>query len=247
MPEGDSIFKLARRVRPVLEGRVLTEGRLGREQLPVLTGATVERVETYGKHLLLHLDTGRTLRVHLGLGGKGLVIRGPYDGRRVLDLATDAGRFVVTQALHCQLLTPAEAERALAHLGPDLLKDPCDLHQIAEGSEGFEGTSSELLLDQRIAAGIGNVYKCELLFVFRIHPERPASEMPPLQPIYAKARDWLRANCETPRRITTGPTFPADLYVYDRARRPCMRCRTPIAVGEVAERVTYWCPKCQVR
>ena len=247
MPEGDTIFRLARRARPVLQGRPLLEARMGPELLEVLPGRSVEGVETYGKHLLLGLDDGRTLRVHLGLGGKGVLLppEARDEGRAVLRLRTAAGQLVVRSALHCQLLRPAELQQALAHLGPDLLKEPCDLEAIAARARASTAaTASELLLDQRVAAGIGNVYKCELLFVFKVHPERPPEGLP-LSAIYERARDWLRLNRDTPRRTTTGPTFPTDLYVYDRSRRPCVRCRSPIAVGEVAERVTYWCRRCQ--
>lgn len=247
MPEGDSIHRLANRARPLLQGQVLVEGRLGKRQDRDLSGRTVTSVRAVGKHLLIGLDDAKTLRVHLGIGGKAPVRdhHAPVDGPVELLLRTEHGQLAVVQPMHCQLFDRRELGRALRHLGPDLLGERFDPDAIALRARGHTGSASQLLLDQRVAAGIGNVYKCELLFVFKIHPERPAAQLADVRPIYEKARTWLQANLTTARRTTTGPTFPSDLYVYDRARRPCVRCRTPVAIETVADRPTYFCPRCQ--
>lgn len=247
MPEGDTIHRLAARARPILEGQVLTEGRIGRLLNDDLAARTVTRVHALGKNLLLELDDRRTVRVHLGIAGRAPVSDRHHgvDGPLQLVLRTRHGQLAVVNPMHCQVFSAGQLAQALAPLGPDLLAPTCDLDAVAERARGHEGNASELLLDQRVAAGIGNVYKCELLFVFRVHPERPARDVGEPRPVYERARSWLQRNLDTSRRTTTGPTFPSDLYVYDRARRPCVRCRTPIRIDTVADRPTYWCPRCQ--
>lgn len=248
MPEGDSIFKLATRARPVLEGQRLTVGRVGRLLQDDLVGRRVDRVASQGKNLLLHLDDDRVIRVHLGIAGSAPVSSSArsVDGPVRLLLRTERGQLAVVNPLHCQVLSGGQAIQALAHLGPDLMAPTFDRDEPHRRAIGFRGSVSDLLLDQRVAAGIGNVYKCELLFVHRLHPERPASDVDDVRPLFDRARDWLLANRTTARRKTTGTGFPGDLYVYDRARRPCMRCRTPIRIDTVSDRPTYWCPRCQV-
>jgi endonuclease-8 len=143
----------------------------------------------------------------------------------------------------------AGADARLAHLGPDLCRPDADLDEAARRLATIPATATEIgvaLLDQRVAAGIGNVYKSETLFVAGVDPFAPVSDLSPAtrRRLIANAARLLRANLDGPRRRTV----PGGLAVYGRTGRPCRRCATPIRgrrQGEQA-RMTYWCPTCQV-
>ena len=154
------------------------------------------------------------------------------------------------------LLTRAEIEQhpSLASLGPDALDDTTDLAEARRRlDERADWTIAEALLDQRVLAGVGNVYKCEVLFIHRVDPWTPVGQVPPetRDALLATATELLKRNVVpgTSARITTtgdqSPTGPT--YVYGRARRACARCATPIRRARQGEqaRSTYWCPRCQ--
>ena len=145
-------------------------------------------------------------------------------------------------------------ERALAShprlslLGPDLCSDVVDLDEVLERVPRFASAETEvgaLLLDQRVACGIGNVYKSEVLFARRVDPFAPIGSLTAvdLKQLYATASELLRRNLEGGPRTTVA----GGLAVYDRANRPCIRCGTAVAARKHGEtpRVTYWCPSCQ--
>ncbi|ROO84691.1 endonuclease-8 [Actinocorallia herbida] len=248
MPEGDSVWRVARNLRPVLAGRELREADLRVPRLATadLTGRTVREVVPRGKHLLFRFD-GMVLHSHLLMDGAWKIFppgkrpSGPFHQIRAL-LRTDAGT-AVGYRVH-QLRLVADEREVVGHLGPDLLgPDWAADVAVANLAARPDVAIGEALLDQRNLAGIGNIYKAEVLFTGRTHPETPAgrADLPALVEI---AHRLLTVNRERPRRITTGsPARP--LWVYGRARRPCLRCGTPIRVAGQADRVTYWCPRCQ--
>ena len=140
----------------------------------------------------------------------------------------------------------------LSALGPDVLAPDFDPQLAASRVPGSPcPTAAEVLLDQRVACGIGNVYKSELLFLERLDPFTPPDRVDARRwaAIYARARDLMRANLGPGPRITTGsgPGLP-DHWVYGRPGRPCLRCGTRIRLrthGATLPRVTFWCPRCQ--
>lgn len=237
MPEGDTIHRLANRLRPVLVGEDL---RVDIDYRP-RRGGRVESVEAYGKNLLIGLDDDRVLRVHLGIGGTWAPLASRKPHKLVVRTAEQA--WAVGHPLHVQLVARKQLVKLIGHLGPDLLAPEVDLDAVLERVPEH-GELAPVLLDQRIAAGIGNVYKSELCFQFRADPFQDIAALD-LRPFYEQARAWLQANLDTPRRKTTPPRVREDLFVYGRGRRGCLRCRTPISQAMQAQRRTYWCARCQ--
>ncbi|MDX6744101.1 DNA-formamidopyrimidine glycosylase family protein [Actinocorallia sp. A-T 12471] len=166
---------------------------------------------------------------------------GPYHQIRAV-LRTEAGT-AVGYRVH-QLRLVADEREVVGHLGPDLLGPDWDADAaVANLAAKPERPIGEALLDQRDLAGIGNIFKSEILFTGRTHPLTPTgrADLPVLVEI---AHRLLLVNRERPRRVTTG-SAAQPLWVYGRARRPCLRCGTPIRVAGQDDRVTYWCPRCQ--
>ncbi|MFE8009752.1 Fpg/Nei family DNA glycosylase [Streptomyces sp. NPDC057418] len=263
MPEGDTVLQTARRLDAALAGHVLTRSdlRVPRFATADLTGRTVLDVTARGKHLLTRIEDGLTLHSHLRMDGAWRVYR---PGERWRGGPAHQIRAVLSNAEHTavgyrlpvlELLRTQDEERVVGHLGPDLLgpgwdPDTALRNLLAEPARPL----GEALLDQRNLAGIGNVYKCELCFLARVTPWLPVGELP--QPLATRlvgtAKQLLEANRDRPARTTTGPTAAYGrggarerLFVYGRARRPCLRCRTPIRSSDQDDRPTYWCPRCQ--
>lgn len=270
MPEGDSIYRVAALLRPRLEGALLTDARVrGDALVPGLVGQTVLAVESRGKHLLIRAEQGPSLRVHLGMRGRwrrfppGSTWRRPRR-EACLILATAEDVFACFRAKVEVLRGPfPERSRSMIALGPDLLdpdllaRDPELSLILARARADSQRPLHEVLLDQRVAAGIGNVYKSELLFLARLDPLTPVAAVadPELSALYLRAVRLLNANLGPGRRVTRGlepgEAAPrpgqARHYVYRRAGRACFRCQTPVRFARWGDqaRSTYWCPGCQ--
>ncbi|MFE5894356.1 Fpg/Nei family DNA glycosylase [Streptomyces sp. NPDC056462] len=263
MPEGDTVWQTAKRLHTALAGEMLTvsDFRVPKYATVDLTGRTVLDVTPRGKHLLTRVEGGLTVHTHLGMEGSWKVFAdderwtgGPSYQIRVILAAADArpGRTAVGYRLPVlDLLRTTEEDRAVGHLGPDLLgpdwaPDRALANLLADPARPL----GEALLDQRNLAGIGNVYKSELCFLLRVTPWLPVGALPTEHaaqlPVLAKK--LLEANRDRPIRSTTGRRGQ-DLFVYGRAKRPCLRCGTPIRAADQGdgsrERPTYWCPNCQ--
>lgn len=299
MPEGDTVLQTATRLHEALAGQVLTRSdlRVPRFATADLSGRTVLDVTARGKHLLTRVEGGLTLHSHLRMDGAWRVYApderwrgGP--GHQIRAILANAEHTAVGYRLPVlELLRTSEEDRAVGHLGPDLLGPDWDpglaLDRLLAAPERPLG---EALLDQRNLAGIGNVYKCELCFLARVTPWLPVGALPDgaLPRLVTLAERLLNANRDRPTRTTTitselrtpphpGPRTGAGagsgvgagvgsgagaerprarptpqpvrvqerLYVYGRARRPCLRCGTPIRLADQDDRPTYWCPGCQ--
>ncbi len=265
MPEGDTIFRTAEVLRRALAGGVVREAwsqpRPGLNRVPRLSrlvGLRVEVVEARGKHLLIGFSGGLWLRTHMRLRGSWHRYRigEPWRldrSRASAVVRTDAAVAVCFDAPEVELLTDVELGRhgVLSSLGPDLLAARFDASEAIRRLRGDPRTPlGEALLDQRLVAGIGNVYKSEVCFLERLDPWGPVGAVPEasLRAALATARRLMQANLRGGRRVTTGVAGPGgSLWVYGRAGRPCRRCGTIIQrrrQGEQA-RMTYWCPRCQ--
>lgn len=260
MPEGDTIHKLARALAERLAGSRLTEVRLLGEARPGLGGRRVDAVRARGKHLLFEIEGGAVLHVHLGMNGAWHVfLPGEPEPRPSprLGVLLRSERDTLLVCFSPSIVELLDARSlplhpSLSRLGPDLLEDSPDLSEIsrrAASRAAGGGSVGELLLDQEVAAGIGNVYKSEVLFLERVHPSRPAAALTgeALAALYRRARELLRANLGPGMRRTTPPGAASPLWVYGRKNRPCLRCRARIQGEHHGEppRVTFWCPACQ--
>ncbi|MGQ4364941.1 Fpg/Nei family DNA glycosylase [Streptomyces sp. SAS_272] len=259
MPEGDTVWQAARRLHAALAGKVLTRSdlRVPKFATSDLTGRAVLDVTARGKHLLTRVEGGLTLHSHLRMDGAWKVYSngqrwtgGPEHQIRAV-LGTPDRTAVGYRLPVLELLRTGEEQRAVGHLGPDLLGPDWDPEQaLANLLADPARALGEALLDQRNLAGIGNVFKSELCFLLGATPWLPLGALPAdrAAKLPALAKKLLEANRDRPNRNTTGRRGQ-DLFVYGRAFRPCLRCGTPIRVADQGdgsrERPTYWCPACQ--
>ncbi len=268
MPEGDTIHKIAGRITPRLVGqaleRVTTQGLVRG-----LAGRTVTSVAAHGKHLVVELDDGTYLRTHLGMYGRfrafaraegDAALARMSPGRASLAITTADGVYVWIGARTVEI-SPRRAPMhgaAIASLGPDLLAEDFDPRDAAaRAAQKPARAIADVLLDQRIASGIGNVYKSEVLFLRGVDPRARVGTLDAarLEQIYATARELMVQNLDTVTRTTrdrlvgqrTAPSEDDRFFVYGRSNQPCRRCRTPIETYQLGDpsRWTWSCPRCQ--
>jgi endonuclease VIII len=268
MPEGDTIFRSARTQRAALVGREVLAVRTSVPQIrglgpQRLVGQTVAAVEPRGKHLLHWFSpSDLALHSHMMMSGSWHLYAPGERWRKPRGLAKVVLEVPETVAVCfsapvCELLSRTQVERhpSIARLGPDALDDDTDLAEAGRRLDALGGVAiGEALLDQSVLAGVGNVYKVEVLFIHGVDPWTKVGDVPVEQraALLATAEELLKANVAhgMPARITTaaldGGGGPR-LHIYGKARRPCPRCATPIRVARLGEqaRVTYWCPRCQ--
>ncbi|QDP94578.1 Fpg/Nei family DNA glycosylase [Microlunatus elymi] len=261
MPEGDIVWSVCRQLHRALAGKSLTrcEFRVPALAVTDLTGEIVNEVRPRGKHLLVRFGNGYTLHSHLQMDGAWRVFAdgrnwngGPiHEIRAVLGVrgATAVGYRLPVLEL---ILTDHE-QHVLGHLGPDLLDKNWDPDVAVRRLRSNPNRSiGEALLDQRNLAGIGTVYRAEILFLQGIHPRTRVGDVPDLRRLCERARTLMINNLGGFEQNTTGDRRPSRAHwVYGRSGRPCRRCGTPIAVEEFGpggqERLSYWCPHCQPR
>ncbi|MEZ5964270.1 MAG: DNA-formamidopyrimidine glycosylase family protein [Planctomycetota bacterium] len=259
MPEGDSIAKLANLLADELVGRRLVEARREGEAIAAFRGREVTDVCAYGKHMFTVVG-GLLLRTHLGMRGDWHRYR---RGERFAKPAWQASALLQTDTLAYVCFAAKEVElmevegvrfRALlARLGPDVLDSAFDPAHAAARARSLPAATPmcDVVLHQGVAAGIGNVYKNEILFAGELHPARPLGTVDDraLVETFARAADWMRANVPPGPRQTRAPRpgGGATLWVYGRLGQPCHLCATPIAYTRMGHlnRSTYWCPRCQ--
>lgn len=256
MPEGDTVFRAAATLREALLGKTLTrcDVRVPRYATTDLSGLRVDEVLSRGKHLFIRVGPA-SIHSHLKMDGswriapRGRPPRPDHKIRILLEAGDIAGAGVDLGIL--EILDRDHDMEAVAHLGPDLLGPDWDARRAADNlAADPERSIAAALLDQRVMAGVGNVYCNELCFVFGRQPTSPVGALDDPLRVVTRARDMLWANRLRWSRTTTGNTRPGrQLWVYGRGGEPCQRCGTPIArAGQsdaTGERVSYWCPSCQ--
>ncbi|WP_375493331.1 Fpg/Nei family DNA glycosylase [uncultured Jatrophihabitans sp.] len=262
MPEGDTVWLTAHRLHRALAGRALTVSDFRIPQLATtdLRGVTVDEVLARGKHLLIRLANDFTLHAHLRMDGSWYLSRvgGPRPRRHrehlIRILLGNTEWLATGYRIHDLRFVTRDAEDTLVgHLGPDLLGPDWDAARaVANLQAEPDRAIGEALLDQRVFAGVGNMYKCEILFLEHVHPWTPVRDVLDLRSVVDTSYRLLRANRDHPEQSTTGFVERGrEHWVYDRGGQPCLRCRTTIERADQGEppraRGTFWCPRCQPR
>lgn len=259
VPEGDTLHRVAQQISIQICGKQILAARARAELhgAPELAGHTLSRAEARGKHLLLSVDNGITVHSHLGMTGSWHIYPRGERWRKPPQRAALALRFD-THDLVCfspKLIKLEDAgglrrKPMLSRLGPDLLAENFDADAALSRLRRHRQLAiGEALMNQQLVAGIGNVYKSEILFMTRLDPFRPVADFDDetLRSCLRTARHYMRRNLEGLRRKFRGSTLGDRLWVYRRRGMACLECATPIAMrrqGEAA-RSTYYCPQCQ--
>jgi formamidopyrimidine-DNA glycosylase len=258
VPEGDTVYLTAARLKHALAGEELTATDFRLPQLATadLAGQVVVDVGARGKHLFLRTDAGLSLHTHLRMQGAWHLYRPeqhwapPQHEVRVV-LRTRPWVAVAYRLPVCELLATAGESEVVAHLGPDPLGPDWDPDEAVRRLLREPGRAiGTAILDQRAIAGPGNVYKCEVCFLRGVAPWTPVGEVPDLRGLVDLLARLMDANRSTGGQITTGDTRPGRTHwVASRTGRPCRRCGTPIrkAAQESydSDRPIWWCPRCQ--
>ena len=260
MPEGDTVWLAGKRLHEALAGDVLLRSDFRVPSLATvdLSGSTVLEVVPRGKHLLTRLSGGVTLHTHFRMDGSWHLYRpgdrwtgGPeWQVRAVLETAS--WQVVGYRLPVVELLPSADEDAVVGHLGPDVLGPDWDrdraVQRLLAAPEAEVGMA---LLDQRNLAGLGNLYRCEVLFLQGLTPWVRVGDVPDLPALVDKGRRLLLANRDRWEQSTTGSLRYGELHwVFERSGKPCRRCGTRIATAEQGappySRLTYWCPRCQL-
>lgn len=260
MPEGDAVWRTARRLDRALTGRVLTgfDLRVPTYATSDLSGGRVEATVSRGKHLLTRISLGEerwTLHTHLRMEGSWRVYRPgarwqrPAHTARAV-LTTAQGSAVGFSLGIVELLATGDEATAVGHLGPDLLGTDWDAAEAVRRLRADPDRSiGEALMDQTCLAGIGTIYRAETLLLAGVDPHRPVAQVP-LERIADLAHRLLMANRERRDLVTTGDTRRGrGTWVYGRERLGCLRCGGPVRKESMGlpprDRLLWWCPACQ--
>ena len=262
MPEGHTIHRLAREHRARFSGTAVSvsspQGRFV-EGAALLDGRILERTDAYGKHLFLGFSDQRWLHVYLGLYGTwtfgSLPAPAPRGALRCRVLGN--GSYAdLRGATTCELVTPVEKSLIHARLGPDPLRRRPDPERAWARLSRSRIAIGQLLMDQGVVAGVGNVYRAEVLFRARLSPFRAGRKVarPVFDGMWSDLVTLMRAGLRSGRIVTTlpphrsrqGPVRQEDAqYVYRRTGQPCRVCHTPVATQVMSGRNLFWCPSCQ--
>ena len=244
MPEGDTIHRTAATLQRALAGKVVTryETMLPKIEAP-LRGRTIERVVAAGKNLVIDFSGDLHLRTHMRMNGSWHIYR-PGERwqrpRRDMRIIIETADFVAVgfNIPVAEMLTGRELEHALHAQGPDLLAEFDVAEAVRRAREHGDEQIADVLLNQRVAAGIGNIWKSESLFACGINPFRKVKDIDDLEKLFLAARALLKQSAAGQR---------ARLNVYSRGGQPCRKCGTAIESRKqgLDARLTYWCPRCQ--
>ena len=271
MAEGDTLARIAVGLRPHLAGRVVlaARARLPGPQVSRVVGQRIDAVEALGKNLLIRFENGLEIRTHLGLHGSWHRYRPGEPWRRpasravlILEVQNAVAVYFDAPVVELFEAKTEPVHPSLGQLGPDLLDpsfDAKEAHRRLRAPERAGAEIGDAVLDQRAMAGVGNVYKSEVLFLEKVSPFEKVGDVDDdaIDRIIETSRrllvDNARPGAAAGRTTTTDPKTgaklaPSRLWVYDRAGRPCHRCGTIIEAapqGAELPRTTYWCPSCQ--
>lgn len=267
MPEGHTIHRLAQDHAARFLGRPVRvsspQGKFA-DAAALLDGTTLTAAEAHGKHLFLGFRDGEWVHIHLGLFGKvtfGDAPAPPPTDTVRLRIADATAYVDLRGPTTCALITDDEKQAVHDRLGPDPLRDDADPSAAYRRISRSRTTVAALLMDQKVIAGVGNVYRAEVLFRHGIDPYRPGRDVTPAEwdaiwsDLVALMREGVRHNRidtvrpeHTPEAMGRPPRVDdhgGEVYVYRRATLPCHICGTRIRTAELAARNLFWCPTCQ--
>ena len=268
MPEGHTLHRVAGALRQRLAGRIVASSSpQGRFMLGAarVDGHRLVDAEAWGKHVMVRFDgVAEQVHVHLGLFGRWTHTDSedvPVVGEVRWRLRGERTVFELRGPTACELLAPREVAALLARLGPDPIRDDADPDLAWDRISGSRAPLSTLLMDQAVVAGIGNVYRAEVLFRHRLPPGLPGRELDRatwdalwndlvqlmLEGVRTGRIDTVRSE-HTPAAMGREPRDDAhggEVYVYRRAGMPCLVCATTVLTKIVAARNLFWCPECQ--
>jgi endonuclease VIII len=262
MPEGDTVHKIANYLQASLAGRTIERAQL-RDTFAAreCTGRRVTDVMARGKHLFIVFDDLHALRSHLGMYGSWHRYAVNESWRKPASRAAivlEAGKdvYVCFSAKEVEWIDLPSVRERIVHsrLGPDLLADPVSGNELVRRAREIlepDTLLADVLLDQRVACGIGNVYKSEVLFIEKILPQTPLRDVAnvSLAQCFILASDLLRRNLGGGKRVTRFVRDGAGrTWAYGRDGLPCLRCDGTIRSARLGKhhRSTYWCAACQV-
>ena len=269
MPEGHTLFRLARDLDAAFAGHPVRvsspQGRFAADAA-LLDGSVLVGAESAGKHLFVEFPADRFVHVHLGLIGKFDVLPGPAPapvGQVRLRLAGATSYADLRGATQCELVTGAKRADVLARLGPDPLRADADPEKAWSRISRSHRPIGDLLMDQAVLAGVGNVYRAEVLYRHRMHPLRPGNTLRRSQfaAMWEDLVVLLAEGVRTGRIDTVRPEHTpeamgreprkddhgGEVYVYRRTGQPCLVCGHTVRTAELVGRNLFWCPKCQPR
>lgn len=260
MPEGHTLHGAARDHARDLAGQTLRvtspQGRFaGAEEVD---GRVLRAVEAHGKHLFYVFEGGRTIHVHLGLYGRFFRRRSPAPPPRAttrLRLEGAAWTVDLVGPTACDLVTKEERDAIHARLGPDPLREGDGPAPVVARLAASAVPIAAALLDQSVLAGVGNVYRAEVLHLVKLHPDTPSCAVPPatIRRMWKLLVGLMRRGVEERRIVTTqGPTLAKPrrlvprgerLHVY--GRRACFTCQGDVRRATLRGRTSWWCATCQ--
>ena len=281
MPEGHTLFRLARSIEDSFAGRRVSvsspQGRFA-ESAALLDGSCLVGAESYGKHLFVDFGQDRLVHVHLGLYGTFVLRQGPPEPpvgqvrlRLVADASPDrpAAYGDLRGATACELMTNEEREALLARLGPDPLRGDADWTRAWERVSRSRAPLGALLMDQSVVAGVGNVYRAEVLFRHRLDPLRAGNTVRRssferlwhdlvllmadgvrsgrIDTVHVRTDPGLVGRVQEAPNAADGDPEDSPVFVYRRQGEPCLVCGTRVRTQVLVGRNLFWCPRCQPR
>ena len=257
MPEGHSLHRLAGQLAELVGHQVEASSPQARFDAAAVDRSRVTDVQAYGKHLLLDTSAGLAVHVHLGMRGKWLrfsPVTGPALKQVRLRLTTPGLAWDLIAPSTCELLTDDRREALLASLGPDPLRPEADRDEARRRLQAYRGSVGAALMDQAVVAGVGNVFRAEILHALGIAPDRPAREVgdEEFEALWLRLRAMMTQGVEDGRIITVAAPPGGSLtdVPEDQSRRvykqaACYDCGTPVVTTTVSGRTSYACPRCQ--
>ncbi|HAN70406.1 MAG TPA: DNA glycosylase [Actinobacteria bacterium] len=267
VPEGNVIHHQARRLGRAFSKRAVRvdspQGRFA-DGAARVDGHVITRVEAHGKHLFIGFDNRQWIHIHLGLFGKWRIRNGEAPeprGQVRLRLMTDEKCAELRGPTVCEVLSDGEKKAAVKRIGPDPIRKDADPELAWNRVHRSSTTIGALLMNQQVFAGVGNIYRAEVLFRHGISPFRPGKEVSreEFEAIWADLRELMTAGTKRARIDTVRPEHMpevmgrapredrhgGEVYVYRRAGRPCYLCGAEVLIAEMQGRKLYWCPACQ--